>query len=100
MNDSLDKLYETLLSKGLYTKSLEDFKEQYKGEDYRKKVFDVVSRDGLYTKDFNSFSNKYSVEDKENKEKEEEETTKYKSDIDIHETFYKNPKKPTKKGFL
>ncbi len=99
MNDSLDKLYETLLSKGLYTKSLEDFKEQYKGEDYRKKVFDVVSRDGLYTKDFNSFSNKYSVEDKENKEKEEEETTKYKSDIDITEYFSKNPETQKQKDF-
>ena len=41
MDDSLNKLYNTLTSKGLYTKSLNDFKNQYKDEEYRKKVFDV-----------------------------------------------------------
>mgnify|MGYP000403709733 FL=1 len=71
MDDSLNKLYDTLTSKGLYTKCLNDFKNQYEDEEYRKKVFDVVSRDGLYTKDFNSFSNKYYVEEgKVEKEKE------------------------------
>ena len=100
MDDSLNKLYDTLTSKGLYTKSLNDFKNQYEDEEYRKKVFDVVSRDGLYTKDFNSFSNKYSVEEgKVEKEKEEEDTAKYKSDIDVTEFFSKDPETQKNKDF-
>ena len=65
MNE-LEKLYKTLTEKGYYTKSFEEFQEQYSDDSYKKKVYDVVSRDQLYTKDYDSFINKYSSEKKKN----------------------------------
>ena len=100
MDDSLNKLYDTLTSKGLYTKSLNDFKNQYEDEEYRKKVFDIVSRDGLYTKDFNSFSSKYQSPEVETKSDEKNnDDAEYKSDIDITEFFSKDPETQKNKDF-
>jgi uncharacterized protein YwbE len=60
MNENLKKLYESLSSRGYYTKSFEDFQKQYQDPAYQDKVFGVVTRDGLYTKDKDSFISKYS----------------------------------------
>lgn len=59
MNE-LQKLYDVLVREGKYTKSFEEFQNQWNDEAYKDKVYDVVSRDGLYTKDRNSFKQKYS----------------------------------------
>ena len=66
MNE-LEKLYNALKDKGYYTKSFEEFKNQYSDDEYKKKVYDVVSRDQLYTKDYDSFIGKYSSEVKKKK---------------------------------
>lgn len=67
MNE-LEKLYKALTEKGYYTKSFQEFQEQYSNDSYKKKVYDVVSRDQLYTKDYDSFINKYSSEVKKKEE--------------------------------
>jgi ribosomal protein S18 acetylase RimI-like enzyme len=60
--DELQKLYDLLVSEGLYTNSFDEFKVKWSGEKgYQDKVFDVVSRDGFYTKDKGSFISKYGV---------------------------------------
>ena len=61
MNE-LERLYSTLKEKGYYTKSFEEFQNQYSDDEYKRKVYDVVSRDQLYTKDYDSFANKYNSE--------------------------------------
>lgn len=58
MNE-LEKLYNVLTEKGYYTKSFEEFQDQYSDDSYKKKVYDVVSKDELYTNDYDSFVNKY-----------------------------------------
>jgi hypothetical protein len=60
MDENLKKLYESLSSRGYYTKSFDDFQQQYQDQSYQDKVFDVVQRDGLYTQDKQSFLAKYS----------------------------------------
>jgi hypothetical protein len=60
MNE-LEKLYNVLIDKGLYTKSFQEFQQKYSSDQvYQNKVYDVVSSEGLYTKDKNSFLQKYS----------------------------------------
>jgi hypothetical protein len=58
MNE-LQKLYDVLVREGKYTKSFEEFQNQWNDEQYQSKVYEVVHRDGLYTKDRNSFNQKY-----------------------------------------
>ena len=57
--DELQKLYDVLYSEGYYTKSFEEFQNQWGDEQYQTKVYDVVYQDGLYTKDRDSFNQKY-----------------------------------------
>ena len=58
--EELQKLYDALSRDGYYTKSFEEFQEQYADPAYRDKVFGVVTRDGLYTKSREEFDAKYS----------------------------------------
>ena len=60
--DGLKKLYDALISEGFYTKSFDEFKQQYQDESYRDKVFGVVSSEGLFTKSREEFNSKYSFE--------------------------------------
>ena len=60
--DELQKLYDVLISEGLYTKSFDAFKEQYQDQSYRDKVYNVVSDQGLYTKSKNEFDLKYKID--------------------------------------
>ena len=59
MNE-LQKLYDTLVKEGLYTRTFEDFQRQYLRPDYQQKVFDTVSQYELYSSDFESFLTTYS----------------------------------------
>jgi hypothetical protein len=59
--EELQKLYDALSREGYYTKSFEDFQEQYADPAYRDKVFGVVTRDGLYTKSREEFDAKYTT---------------------------------------
>ena len=62
--EELQKLFDVLTRDGYYTKSFEEFQNQFGTTEYQDKVFDVVSRDGLFTQDKTAFLNKYSVKKK------------------------------------
>mgnify|MGYP003337016036 CR=1 FL=1 len=69
MNE-LQKLYDLLSREGYYTKSFEEFQQQYNGDaSYRDKVYGVVSRDGFYTKTKEEFLTKYATAQPEVKKK-------------------------------
>ena len=71
MNE-LQKLYDLLSREGYYTKSFEEFQQQYNGDaSYRDKVYGVVSRDGFYTKTKEEFLTKYATAQPEVKKKED-----------------------------
>lgn len=57
--EDLEKLYNTLLQKKLYTKSFEDFKSKYSSPEQVERMYNVVSKRNLYTKDLDSFYTKY-----------------------------------------
>lgn len=57
--DELQKLFDVVSQKGLYTKSFEEFKAKYSDDVNREKLFGVVSEKGLYTKTYEDFNNKY-----------------------------------------
>ena len=56
---AIEKLYNTLKRVGLYTKSFDEFKQQFNNQEYREKVYNTVSREGLYTKNLDEFQTKY-----------------------------------------
>ena len=56
---SINKLYDTLKGTGLYTGSFEEFDDNFKKIEYRKKVYDTVYNLGMYTKDLDSFEDQY-----------------------------------------
>ncbi len=58
----LKKLYDTIKGEGYYTKSYEEFQDQYKDDKYIQKVFDTVSEEGLYTNSFEEFKSKYTID--------------------------------------
>jgi len=66
--DELKKLYDVLARDGYYTKSLEEFQNQFSDPSYQDKVFSVVSRDGLYTKSKEEFLKKYAPTQSKKKE--------------------------------
>ncbi len=66
--EELQKLFDVLTRDGYYTKSFEEFQDQFGTTEYQDKVFDVVSRDGLFTQDKTAFLNKYSVKKKDSSE--------------------------------
>jgi hypothetical protein len=61
MNEELKKLYDAIVSRGFYTKSYDEFVNQYQDPAYRDKVFGVVTREGLYTKGREEFDTKYAA---------------------------------------
>ena len=58
--EELEKLYTVITEKGLYTKSFEEFQEQYNDPAYRDRVFEAVTQRGLYTNTREDFDSKYS----------------------------------------
>lgn len=65
----LKKLYDTIKGEGYYTKSYEEFQDQYKDDKYVQKVFDTVSEEGLYTNSFEEFKSKYTIDPPKKKDK-------------------------------
>ena len=61
--ENLQKLYNVLTQQGLYTKSYDEFEQQYQDEDYRDKVYNVAVQQGLYTKSQDEFNQQYSLGD-------------------------------------
>ena len=61
--ENLQKLYNVLTQQGLYTKSYEEFEQQYQDEAYRDKVYNVAVQEGLYTKSQDEFNQQYSLGD-------------------------------------
>ena len=61
--ENLQKLYNVLTQQGLYTKSYEEFEQQYQDEAYRDKVYNVAVQEGLYTKSQDEFNQQYSIGD-------------------------------------
>jgi len=59
--EELQKLYNVLSRDGLYTKSFEEFQQQYSDPAYAEKVFGVVSREGYFTGDKDAFLSKYPI---------------------------------------
>lgn len=57
--DPIDKLYQTVHDRGLYTKSLDEFKRQYSSPDQINKLYSVVKDQGLYSKTPEEFTQKY-----------------------------------------
>jgi len=55
----LEKLYQVLYDKKLFTQDYVKFKNSWQDDEYKKKVFDVVSSKKLFTKDYESFVNIY-----------------------------------------
>jgi lipocalin len=64
MENDIQKLYDVLIRDGYYTKSLDEFKNQFEDDNYKQKVYDVTKRDGLYTKSYEEFTSKYSLKKK------------------------------------
>ena len=53
------KLYDVLVREGKYSKSFGAFLTQFQDEDYQEKVHGVVTRDNLYTKGIDEFKQQY-----------------------------------------
>ena len=53
------KLYDQLYANGEYTKSFEEFQDQYGDTEKSKKLFDGLSKAGKYTKSFDTFNEQY-----------------------------------------
>ena len=46
--EEVEKLYSVLTEGGYYTKSFEEFQEQFKDPGYQERVYGVVERDNLF----------------------------------------------------
>lgn len=62
--EEIEKLYNVLIDKKLYSKSLEEFEEQFSDPEYVDKVYNVVTDKKLYSKDKETFNNQYSSKKK------------------------------------
>ena len=62
--EEIEKLYNVLIDKKLYSKSLEEFEEQFSDPEYVDKVYNVVTDKKLYSKDKETFTNQYSSKKK------------------------------------
>jgi len=62
--EEIEKLYNVLIDKKLYSKSLEDFQVQFAEPEYVDKVYNVVTDKKLYSKDKETFTNQYSSKKK------------------------------------
>jgi hypothetical protein len=59
MNESHKKLYDVLVERGLYTKSYEEFTNQFESPESQKKMYDIVADQGLYTKTYEDFTGQF-----------------------------------------
>ena len=95
--EEIEKLYNVLINKKLYSKSLEDFQVQFADPEYVDKVYNVVTDKKLYSKDKETFTNQYS-----SKKKIEDEPTDLPSGTggsDLSEPFDEDDDFPLKDEF-
>ena len=65
MEDNSQVLHKKLYDNGLYTKSYDEFKEQWLSSDDKiNELFTTLSTKGHYTKSFDDFSTQYSLKKK------------------------------------
>jgi len=58
--EELDKLYNVITREGLFTQSLDKFKNNLNSDpDYKRKVYDIVVSKGLFTQNYETFNNTY-----------------------------------------
>ena len=60
----MEELYNKLFEAGDYTKSFEEFTDQYGDDEKSKKLYEGLSSDGSYTKSFEEFKSKYGFGEK------------------------------------
>ena len=66
--NDIDKLYDAVVQKGLYTKSKEEFLLKYSTDQEIDKLYGVLSDEGLYTKSREEFLAKYPLKKKDESE--------------------------------
>ncbi|QDP68135.1 MAG: hypothetical protein Unbinned1473contig1000_13 [Prokaryotic dsDNA virus sp.] len=59
MNDSKEKLHKLLVEQGLYTKSYDEFNEQFSLPEKQQKLYSLMQTKGLYTKSQDDFSSQF-----------------------------------------
>ncbi len=59
MEDKLQKLYQTLNDKGLYTKTYDDFVTQFSDDTRRQNLHSILTEKGLYTKSYEDFDGQF-----------------------------------------
>ena len=74
--EEIEKLHEVVVKQGLYTKSLDEFKQKYSDKESIDKLYSVVSEKGLYTKEKDNFYDKYFPSQKKNQVGNGDSTTK------------------------
>ena len=55
----IDELYSALNQQGLYTKSLDDFKNQFSTPEAINQLHFALKQEGLYTKSLSDFNNQF-----------------------------------------
>ena len=58
------KLYDALVEAGKYTKSFEEFQQQFNNEEGSKKLHTALETDGDYTKPYEEFVTQFEVDAK------------------------------------
>ena len=82
----IDKLFNVVSSKGLYTKSKDEFLQKYSTPESIDKLFQVVSDKGLYTKSKGDFYSKY-YPNLSSQPKTEQKVQPIQNAIDINQPF-------------
>jgi hypothetical protein len=59
MNEELEKLYNNLNQKGLYTKSLDEFQSQFSTPEKQEVLYNNLNQKELYTKSFDDFKSQF-----------------------------------------
>ena len=55
----MEKLYEALYGSGQYTKTFNDFQNQFSSQEGQEKLYGALKSSGDYTKSFNDFSGQF-----------------------------------------
>ena len=61
----LEKLYQALIERDLYSKSYAEFEVQFENDEYKQRVYDAIIERDLYSKSFEDFNNQYSLKKKD-----------------------------------
>ena len=61
----LEKLYQALIERDLYSKSYAEFEVQFENDEYKQRVYDAIIERDLYSKSFEDFNNQYALKKKD-----------------------------------